>query len=133
MRCIAFIADLVYSIRTINHPFQYNIYYCSDASLIQYGKIWYYNVFHLNQCEGLKAPPLEIVRKSTIIPPLMLDRYADGILKIIFADWTAEKAIALCEGSNEPEPASEENAPAGDVSETIRQILSQCSDEDAAS
>ena len=47
-------------------------------------------------CDGI-IPSEEIVKGSIIIPSLMFDRYAAGILDIMFKEATAEDAIAKCE------------------------------------
>lgn len=47
-------------------------------------------------CDGI-TPSEEIIKGSVIIPSLMFDRYAPGILDIMFKEATAEDAIAKCE------------------------------------
>ena len=47
-------------------------------------------------CDGI-TPTDEIIRGSIIIPAMMFDRYAPGILDIMFKGSTAEEAIAKCE------------------------------------
>lgn len=47
-------------------------------------------------CDG-SMPSEEIVKGSIIIPSMMFDRYAPGILDIMFKGSTAEEAIAKCE------------------------------------
>ena len=47
-------------------------------------------------CDGI-TPSEEIVKGSIIIPAMMFDRYAPGMLDIMFKGSTAEDAIAKCE------------------------------------
>ena len=47
-------------------------------------------------CEDL-IPSREVVRNSIIIPSAMFDRYAEGILDIMFRNATAADAIEKCE------------------------------------
>lgn len=47
-------------------------------------------------CDG-STPSEELVKSSLIIPSLMFDRYAAGMLDIMFAGAKAEDAIAKCE------------------------------------
>ena len=47
-------------------------------------------------CDGI-TPSEEIIKGSIIIPSVMFDRYAPGILDIMFKEATAEEAIAKCE------------------------------------
>lgn len=47
-------------------------------------------------CDGI-TPSEEIVKGSIIIPAMMFDRYAPGMLDIMFKGSTAEEAIAKCE------------------------------------
>lgn len=47
-------------------------------------------------CDGVE-PSGAIVRGSVAVPSLMFDRYAPGMLDIIFRDSTAREAIAKCE------------------------------------
>ena len=47
-------------------------------------------------CDGI-TPTDEIIRGSIVIPAMMFDRYAPGILDIMFKGSTAEEAIAKCE------------------------------------
>ena len=47
-------------------------------------------------CDGI-TPTDEIIWGSIIIPAMMFDRYAPGILDIMFKGSTAEEAIAKCE------------------------------------
>ena len=47
-------------------------------------------------CDGI-TPSEEIVKGSIIIPSVMFDRYAPGMLDIMFKGAKAEDAIATCE------------------------------------
>lgn len=47
-------------------------------------------------CDGI-TPSEAIIRKSVLIPSLMFDRYAPGILGIMFKGSSAEDAISKCE------------------------------------
>ncbi len=47
-------------------------------------------------CDGI-TPSEEIVKGSIIIPSVMFDRYAPGMLDIMFKGSKAEEAIAKCE------------------------------------
>lgn len=47
-------------------------------------------------CDGV-TPSEEVIKGSIIIPSVMFERYAPGILDIMFKGSTAEEAIAKCE------------------------------------
>ncbi len=47
-------------------------------------------------CDGV-TPSEEVVKGSIIIPSVMFDRYAPGMLDIMFKGSTAEEAISKCE------------------------------------
>lgn len=47
-------------------------------------------------CDGV-IPSEEVVKGSIIIPAMMFDRYAPGLLDVMFKGATAEDAIAKCE------------------------------------
>ena len=47
-------------------------------------------------CDGI-TPSEEIIKGSIIIPSLMFDRYAAGMLDVMFKGSKAEEAIAKCE------------------------------------
>lgn len=44
-----------------------------------------------------QLPSREIVRASIMIPSVMFDHYAQGILDVMFKGSTAEEAISICE------------------------------------
>ena len=47
-------------------------------------------------CDGI-IPSAEIIKGSLLIPSVMFERYAPGILDVIFKDSKAEDAISKCE------------------------------------
>ncbi|MBQ3402652.1 MAG: hypothetical protein IJG65_04675 [Synergistaceae bacterium] len=47
-------------------------------------------------CDGI-IPTEEIIKGSIIIPSVMFDRYAPGMLDVMFKGATAEEAISKCE------------------------------------
>lgn len=48
-------------------------------------------------CGGGAIPTYDIIEASLYVPPTMIDRYADGILGIIFGGASAKDAIEKCE------------------------------------
>lgn len=54
-------------------------------------------------CDGGITPNIEVVRNSIYCCASMFERYASGILNIIFGDMTAKDAVDKCEKSPEDE------------------------------
>ncbi len=48
-------------------------------------------------CEGDQLPTKDVIRNSIIVPAMMFERYAPGILDIMFKGSSAEEAVESCE------------------------------------
>lgn len=46
---------------------------------------------------GGEAPCADVIRRSIYVPASMLDRYGDGLLKVLYSDIDPEKACSMCE------------------------------------
>lgn len=50
---------------------------------------------------GGEAPCADVIRRSIYVPAMMLDRYGDGLLKVLYSDIDPEKACSMCENDLE--------------------------------
>lgn len=63
---------------------------------------------HVN-CRGLSAPTNDMILSSICCVAAMCERYGEGFGKIIFAEMSAENAIALCEQYDRRSPFEEDD------------------------
>ena len=75
---------------------------------------------------GGEAPCADVIRRSIYVPAMMLDRYGDGLLKVLYSDIDPEKACSMCENDIR-DGADDDTEESGSTNDSTADILSRLS------